>query len=158
MGLDAHVRCTCIKDGRANAHPFPDKFAIDETGEPILIGNPSTDEWITHDRWYAESCEHGGVLLSERLGNISAVAHLRGFLSGLEEASGRQFPILLTKVVHNGIHSGDWIPSSASVELSKELDTVIHSGRALDSCEKEFLQRMKRLCEASLATGNPIVF
>src|SRR6516164_10734090 len=30
MGLDASVRCNCIKEGRALAHPFPELLVFDE--------------------------------------------------------------------------------------------------------------------------------
>ena len=40
MSLDAFVRCTCIRDGKAKPHPLPDRLTFDESGEPI---NPATD-------------------------------------------------------------------------------------------------------------------
>ena len=62
MALDAFVRCTCIRDGKAKPHPFPDRLAFDERGEPMLTGDPTEDEWEAHDRWLAESCEHEGFI------------------------------------------------------------------------------------------------
>ena len=148
MGLDAKVRCTCLRDNLAKPHPFPERLVFDESGEPALTGNPSTDEWIAHDRWFAESCEHGGYLFSVRLGNISTVAHLREFLHRLEGNSGPRFPVLLEKVLYNDTHGGDWIPNKMSSELSKEVDTVLHSSDILAKSEKEFFNNMKQLCEA----------
>jgi hypothetical protein len=158
MGLDAHVRCTCIRDGRAKPHPFPDKLTLDETAEPDLTGDPSPDEWTAHERWFAESCEHSGYLLTEHLGNISRTAHVREFLRSLQGDPGPRFPILLTKVVYDGTHSGDWISSEQAAELLQEVNTVLHSSDILAESEKEFFGNMKRLCEASIETGNPIVF
>jgi hypothetical protein len=158
MGLDANVRCTCIQDGRAKPHPLPEKLVIDETGEPTLAGNASIEEWTAHDRWYASSCEHGGILLSERLGNVSAIAHLRELLHRLERDPEPRFPILLTKIVYSGTHSGDWIASSIAPVLLKEVDAVVHSEHVLDASAKEFFDSIKRLCEASIAAGNPINF
>lgn len=158
MGLDAYVRCTCIRDGKAKPHPFPDRLKLDKTEEPVLTGDPSTEEWAAHDSWFAESCEHGGYLLCERLGNITLAAHLRDFLKGLEGRPGPKFRILLTKVLYNGTHTGDEIPVSMSAELEKEVDTVLHSSDILTDSEREFFVSMKRLCEASIETGNPIVF
>ena len=158
MGLDANVRCTCIQQGRAKPHPFPEKFVIDETGEPVLTGDASMEEWTVHDRWYARSCEHSGVLLSERLGNISAIEHLRELLNGLERDPEPRFSILLTKVVFNGSHSGDYILSSMAPMLLSEVDAALHSTEVLDGSEKEFFEGMKRLCQASISTGNPIMF
>jgi len=158
MSLDAYVRCTCIRDGKAKPHPFPDRLTLDEAEEPFLAGDPSDDEWTAHDRWFAESCEHGGYVLCERLGNITLAAHLRDFLKGLEGRPGPKFRILLKKVLYNGTHSGDSIPVSVSVELEKEVDTVLHSSDILTDSEKEFFASIKRLCRASIETGNPIVF
>ena len=158
MGLDAYVRCTCIRDGKAKPHPFPDRLTLDETEEPVLTGDPSTDEWTAHDHWFSESCEHGGYVLCERLGNISLAAHLREFLKGLEGRPGPKFRILLTKVLYDGTHTGDSIPVSMSAELEKEVDTVLHSSDILTDSEREFFASMKRLCRASIETGNPIVF
>jgi len=40
----------------------------------------------------------------------------------------------------------------------KEVETVLHSSDILADSEKEFFNNMKQLCEASIATGNPIMF
>jgi len=40
----------------------------------------------------------------------------------------------------------------------QEVDLVLASSDILTDGEKEFFQSMKRLCEASIATGNPIGF
>jgi hypothetical protein len=158
MGLDAHVRCACIRDGLAKSHPFPDRLTLDETAEPVLTGDPSEEDWLVHDRWFADSCEHSGYLLSERLGNISMASHLREFLRPLEGHPRPRFPILLEKVLYDGTHSGDWIPSERTVDLLKEVETVLHSKDILADSEKEFFLSMKKLCRASIETGNPIVF
>ncbi|HEY6369308.1 MAG TPA: hypothetical protein VIX37_01905 [Candidatus Sulfotelmatobacter sp.] len=39
----------------------------------------------------------------------------------------------------------------------REVDLVLGSSDILTEGEKEFLHSMKRLCEASIATGNPIM-
>ncbi len=156
--LDAYVRCTCIKDGRAKPHPYPKRLTFDEAGSPELTGDPSEDEWEAHDRWFAESCEHGGYLLSLPLGNISRISHLRTFLRGLQGKPGPRFPILLEKVIYNGTHTGDWLPRDESPALLKEVETVLHSRDILASSETEFFENLKQLCEASIETGNPILF
>jgi hypothetical protein len=158
MGLDAPVRCRCIQDGRAKPHPFPGRLILDETAEPLLSDDSSDEAWEVHDRWFAESCEHEGYLCVERLGNISLIAHVRDFLRCLEDEPGPRFPVLLKHVVYDGTHSGDWIAATTAVELLKEVDTVLHSSDILAASEKEFFGSMKRLCEASMASGNPIVF
>jgi hypothetical protein len=71
---------------------------------------------------------------------------------------GPRFPILLEKVIYDGTHTGDWIPIKQSPALLKEVDIVLHSSDILAESEKEFFGNMKELCEASIATGNPIMF
>jgi hypothetical protein len=86
------------------------------------------------------------------------IVHMREFVRGLEGKPGPRFPVLLKNVVYDGTHSGDSISSEQAAELSKEVDTVLHSIDILADSEKEFFESMKCLCEASIETGNPIVF
>jgi hypothetical protein len=158
MSLDAFVRCNCVRDGKAKSHPFAERLIFDERGEPSLSGEVSDEDWETHDRWLGESCEHNGFLVGESLGNITLAKHLRDFLRGLQGDPAPRFPNLLKKVVYDGSHTGDWIGSKDAVRLLQEVNTVLHSSDILSEAEKGFFMSMKRLCEASVATGNPIVF
>lgn len=158
MALDGFVRCTCIRDGKAKPHPQPDRFTWDEANSPSLKGDPTEEEWEAHDRWVQESCEHEGFLVSEFLGNIRRAQNLRDFLRGLQGKPGPRFSILLKKVIYNGTHTGDWIPVKESPALLKEVNTVLASRDILTESEKDFFDAMKRLCEASIATKNPIMF
>lgn len=158
MALDAFVRCTCIRDGKVKPHPLPDRLTFDEAGDPTLTGEPSDEEWDAHDKWLAESCEHEGYLLSMFLGNITRVKNLRSFLNALQGKPGPRFPILLEQVLYDGTHTGDWIAIKTSPALLKEVNTVLQSSDILADSEKEFFNNMKLLCEASIATGNPIMF
>ncbi len=159
MSLDAYVRCTCIREGKAKKpHPFPERLVWDEASAPSLSGEPDDDDWEAHDRWVQESCEHEGFLASEFLGNIVRAKNVRDFLKGLQGDPGPKFPILLKRVVYDGTHTGDWIPARQTRALLKEVETVLASRDILTEGEKDFFDAMKRLCEASLATGNPIVF
>ena len=156
MGLDASVRCNCIKEGKAKPHPFPESLRFDETDEPYLDSSASLDEWKTHDRWFDQSCDHKGYALSVRLGNIAMVADVREKLRALGRP-GRTFPILLAHVVQNGVHSGDYIPAEKSKGLLLEVEQLL-SGDNLDDLQRHFMQQIKQLCKASVETGNPIVF
>ena len=159
MTLDAYVRCTCIREGKAKkSHPFPTRLTWDESNAPSLTGEPTEEEWEAHDRWVQQACEHEGFLVSEFLGNITRAKNVRQFVRGLQGNPGPKFPILLEKVVYDGTHSGDWIPVEQTPALLKEVDLVLASRDILTQGEKEFFESMKRLCEASIATGNPIVF
>jgi len=159
MSLDGYVRCSCIRDGKVKKpHPFPKRLRWDDSNAPSLSGDPTEDQWEAHDRWVQESCEHEGYLVSEFLGNITRIKNVRDFLKGLQGEPGPKFPILLKKVVYDGTHTGDWVPIKQSGALLKEVSLVLHSSDILTQSEKEFFESMKRLCEASIQTGNPIVF
>jgi len=159
MSLDGYVRCTCVRDGKAQEpHPFPDRLTFNETGAPSLTGDPDDDEWEAHDEWVQNACEHQGFLASEFLGNINRVRNVREFLKGLQGDPGPKFPVLLKRVVYDGTHTGDFLPAKQSVALMNEVDLVLGSKDILTEGEREFFESMKRLCEASLATGNPVGF
>ena len=158
MALDGFVRCTCVREGKAKPHPFPDRLTFDESGEPCLTVDPTEEEWEAHDQWLAHSCEHEGFLLSLFLGNITRVGNIRSFLKHLQGTPGPRFPILLENVLYDGTHTGDHIPIKLSPALLKEVDTVLQSRDILSDSEKEFFDNMKQLCEASIQTGNPVMF
>jgi hypothetical protein len=91
-------------------------------------------------------------------GNITRVGNLRSFLRALEGKPGPRFPILLTKVLYDSTHSADQISSKQAAARLKEVNTVLHSKDILAESEKEFFENMKLLCEASVATGNALMF
>lgn len=157
MGLDAYVICNCARDGKAKPHPFPERMGFDDTGEPILGGSPSLEDWLVHDRWQKDSCEHGGTLMDVRLGNIAAIAYVRDELKVISEREKQNYPLLSGKVVYNGVHSGDWIAVSDVPALLDEVESVL-SVQNLSNRTHEFCTNMRRLCEASIATSNPITF
>ncbi len=155
MGLDASVHCNCIKEGKAPPHPFAELLAFDETGEPILKkeGEISQDLWLAHDKWHRNSCAHSGYLVDRHLGNMSLVACVREFL---QSNSPNYFPLLLERVVYSGTHCGDWIAASGIPQLLTETRRL--QGLTSDPLILEFANDVAALAEASLATGNPIVF
>jgi len=158
MGLNGVVRCRCIQDGLAKPHPFPERLALDDTVDPFLTGDPTLDDLLVHDRWFDESCPHQGYIVQERLGNIRAIAHVRELLGSLESEPTPRFPILLGKVVYNGVHCGDHLSSDGSAELLKEVEQASRFRNHWDVSDSEFFAGLRRLCEASIATRNPIVF
>jgi len=155
MGLDASVRCNCIKEGKAPPHPFPELLAFDNTGEPILKGDRDIDLklWLKHDKWCRDSCPHSGYLVEKRLGNVTSVAYVREFL---ENNSPHGFPLLLERVVYSGSHCGDWVAASEAVQLLTETRRLQSS--TSDPFIVPFTNDLIELAEASIATGNPIVF
>jgi hypothetical protein len=80
------------------------------------------------------------------------------FLRGLQGEPGPKFPILLKRVVADGRHTGDWIPLKESPARLREVALVLGSSDSVTQGEKEFLDSMKRLGEASVAPDNPIMF
>lgn len=159
MSLDGYVRCNCIRDGKVKKpHPVAGKLVWDEANAPSLSGEPTEEEWEAHDQWVQEACEHEGILVSEFLGNITRIKNVRDFLRGLQGNPGPKFPILLKRVVYDGTHTGDWVPAKQTAALLKEVNLVLQSSDILTQGEREFFEAMKRLCEASVATGNPVGF
>lgn len=155
MGLDASVRCNCIKEGKARPHPFPELLTFDEAGEPTLKRARGTkmNLWLKHDKWYRDSCPHAGYLVKKRLGNIASAACVRRFL---EDHSPNNFPLLLERVVYSGTHSGDCVAASDVPQLLTETRTLQALTR--DPLILQFTHDVVELAEASIATGNPIVF
>jgi len=155
MGLDASVRCNCIKEGKARPHPFPELLTCDEAGEPTLKGNRNTNLklWLKHEEWYRDSCPHSGYLVKKRLGNMASVACVRGFL---ENHAPDRFPLLLERVVYSGTHSGDWVAVSDVPQLLTETRRL--QGLTSDPLILRFTNDVVELAEASISTGNPIVF
>ena len=153
--MDASVHCNCIKEGKAPPHPFPELLAFDQTGEPILKkeGEIRLDLRLAHDKWHRNSCAHSGYLVDRRLGNISLVAYVREFL---QSHSPNDFPLMLERVVYSGSHCGDWIALSDVPQLLAETRRL--QGLTSDPLILEFANDVAALAEASLATGNPIVF
>ena len=139
--------------GKAPAHPFPELVVFDEMGEATLTSDRDMNLklWQKHDKWYRDSCPHAGYLVQKRLGNIAVIAHVRGFL---EDNSSKSFPLPCERVVHSGIHTGDWIADVPQLlEESKKLKSL-----TTESVIVEFANDVIELAEASIATGNPIVF
>lgn len=155
MGLNASVHCNCVKEGKAPVHPFPELLAFDETGEPTLKsdGDINLKLWRKHDKWYRDSCPHSGYLVEKRLGNIAAVVHIRGFLEG---NSSKSFPLLRERVVYSNTHTGDWLAAANVPRLLIETRKLL--GLTRDPVILQFANDVMELAEASIATGNPIVF
>ena len=126
---------------------------FDEAGEPTLKGDRDTNLWLKHDKWYRNSCPHSGYLVEKRLGNMASVAYVRGFL---QNNSANSFPLLLERVVRSGTHSGDRVAAGEAPQLLAETRRL--RGLTSDPLILQFANDVVELAEASVATGNPIVF
>jgi hypothetical protein len=99
-------------------------------------------------------CPHKrGYLVFKHLGNVGSIAHVRAYIMPLVQT---HFPLLMEKVVYSGTHGGDWIPATEVPLLLKEVQFL--KDATSDSNVRQFAADMVEFCEASLATGNPIVF
>jgi hypothetical protein len=97
------------------------------------------------------------VLVQHRIGNIALVAELRAAL----QATPERFPMLLSRVLYNGTHCGDFIPTAEVPKLCREVEGLAGCRCAEPQMEqfmREFEGQMRQLVGASLAVGKPIVF
>lgn len=162
MSLNATVYCDCIEKGRVTVpHPRPDLLFIDEKGAPDIS---STDplEIEAHDRWESlQPCEHEHFWLIERwLGNVSLIGSIRAILKQYSINPARDFPVLWSKVIYDGSHSGDFLTSDTVQKLSDEIDrfdSMKHSSSDLAPL-KELLHKLHELAQASQTVNKPISF
>jgi hypothetical protein len=99
----------------------------------------------------------GGVAVQHRIGNMALVAFFRGELRKREQL----FPLILSKVIFNGIHGGDHLEPSAVAEMQAEVERLsgVHTGDSEDEALlRGFEAQMKDLVAASLKMHKPISF
>lgn len=163
MSLNAVVYCDCIEKGQVTIpHPRPDLLFIDEKGAPDIS---STDplEIEAHDRWESlRPCQHEHFWLIERwLGNVSLLGLIRALLKPYSSDPARDYPVLWSKVIYDGSHSGDFLPSDAVEQLSEEIDRL-NNMEHLPSLDitplVELLRKLEDLVRASQSVKKPISF
>jgi hypothetical protein len=159
MGLDARVFCNCYEKGVIRQPPpQPELVSVDESGDIFInTDNPEAD-FLACDTWREHACEHDqGQLVSHRIGNIALVAVLRTALS----RSAQSFPVMLSKVVYDGTHCGDFLSLKQVHALEHELPSLTEY-HSVDPKEEKIIRhfesQMRDLVAASLAVGKPIVF
>lgn len=161
MGLNAVVFCDCYRNGGIRAPPpQPELVQVDEdTGQVLLHRNATEADENRFYRWLATSCDHGpfGELVSHRLGNIALIAFLRELFA----RTPNHFPILLSRVVHNGSHSGDFLGLGDVEKLAQEMESV-RILRCANANDEELLRnfetQMLDLIRGAERVRNPIVF
>ncbi|BDI30954.1 hypothetical protein CCAX7_30050 [Capsulimonas corticalis] len=166
MTLDASVYCDCYEKGRLRTTPpFSELVVISADGVPeIETGDPEKD--AAYDEWknHARPCDHEDfTLLHHFLGNISRVGRIRSLIGDVAQAAHRNYPMLLERVVYNGVHCGDRIETHELFDLVDEVNDL--SVRKLDAYTDEhkeilrsFIHQMSELAAAALAVNKPIVF
>lgn len=161
MSLDATVYCDCFERARLRSKPPGDVAIMTQKDGSLCRVNESDslEEALAFDDWLSVSaCDHfNGVLLHHRLGNIVQVAIIREELSYQAE----QFPQILTKVIYNGMHGGDFIPVEDLPALQVEVDrlkTFTCRKKRSKAFVAEFTEQMRALVEAAREIGKPISF
>ena len=162
MSLNAIVYCDCTEKGRlAIPHPCPDLLFIDERGAPDISSDDPRDI-EAHDRWESlRPCEHEHFWLMERwLGNASLIRTMRALLSQHSKDPAREYPVLWSKVIYDGSHSGDFLTSDAVQLLTDEVDHLkrIENHRVDTTALIELLRKLEELVQASKSVNKPISF
>jgi hypothetical protein len=159
VSLDAYVHCDCFERGCLRSAPPAGCNPSIASDGGLDCGSDNPDVQIAFDGWwYAQACAHeSGVLVSHRIGNIALVALLRTELSRWPQ----RFPMLLERVIYNGVHCGDFIPATEVSALAREVEAI--ASVRCDEPEKDafvrgFESQMRELVIASLTVGKPIVF
>ncbi len=159
MTLDAHAHCCCFERGELLEQPDPawQVFVTRDGGRDA--GTKDMEQVLAFDQWDLErACPHEmGTLLHHFIGNIALVARLR---HELNRYSG-SFPLILQRVIQNGVHTGDWLSLEQVETLDKEI-RALTSVSALDPEFEPWLRhfelQMRELVAASRSVGKPIVF
>jgi hypothetical protein len=159
MALDAAVYCDCFERGRLRRPPPAGcKLSVTDDGS-LLCGSDDLDVQMAFDAWcISDACEHNrGLLSAHRIGNIALVAALRSELQRRPE----QFPLLLSRVLYNGVHAGDFIAAAEVPRLCPEVAALaeLHSpDPAMEQFLRDFAAQMAELVESAQRVGKPISF
>jgi hypothetical protein len=159
MGLDAKVYCNCFEIGRLKQLPPEPALVYVCPDGSLNCRNEDLEVLLEFDEWLRGSaCEHkDGVLLHYRIGNIALVGLLREELK--REAT--RFPVLLEKVLYNGVHAGDCLSLDIVIRLQSELKGLAGfaaSGERNQAFVGEFKKQMQGLVDAALSIRKPISF
>ena len=157
MGLDATVYCNCFEIGKLKEVPPCRSVFVADDGS-LDCRCKDLNEILAFDRWRLGACDHpNGVLLHHRIGNLVQVGLLRSELS----RESTTFPVLLTKVLYSGMHSGDYLLlkdlTDGAFELER-LDRLVCATPANQECVDFFRKQMGELVESALSVGKPIAF
>jgi hypothetical protein len=96
-------------------------------------------------------------LADYRVGNIDLVASLRAELKPWPE----RFTMILSRVIYDGVHSGDFISATEVPHLVPEVEALagIHCpDPEMEHFMREFEVKMKKLVAVALRVRKPIAF
>jgi hypothetical protein len=165
MGLDAFVYCDCVEKNRLRtAHPFPDLLYICKNGSPE-IRTKDTRIVTLHDEWMESSaCRHKQMFLEGcYLGNVGLVELVFNALKKTTKNPANKYPVLWSKVVYSGTHTGDFLNlrdvSRLKVEV-EEIQSISFRNQGLEESKAivGFFRALQKLVKASLKVRKPIAF
>jgi hypothetical protein len=159
MGLNASVYCDCYEAGRLREPPPPGCAPMVAEDGSVLCGSDELDVQLAFDQWYYfRACEHEcGQLILHRIGNIALVAMLRMELQRMRD----RFPLLLGRVLYNGVHCGDFLAVEKLPELRREITALAEiycADQETANYVRGFTAQMSELMDCAMRVGKPIVF
>ena len=158
MGLDAYIHCDCHEKGKLPQPPSKQWVYYVESDGSRQVRVEVAAEDAAASEWNLHACAHEwGILLHERIGNISEVGLLRKAISGAPS----RFPIILSKIIQDGSHSGDHIPVDQLPALAVEVERLasFHSAVPLnEEWIRHFEGQLRRLVDTARQSGKPIAF
>ena len=157
MALHAVVYCNCYETGKMRTKPpRPEIVCVLDDGS---LSTPDLEDFSGFYKWLkGYPCDHkNGWAVFHSIGNIAGISFLREQLS----KNSDNFPIVLSKILYNGTHTGEFIP----VEMVEGLRTEINQLRDVHLRDPEeekmlrtFQDQMLELICGSLEMGKPISF
>jgi hypothetical protein len=84
---------------------------------------------------------------------MPAIGHIRSLIEAMPDCG---FPLMRKRVVYSGVHAGDFIKAQDSLRLLEEAQRLWQVSN--DATVQQFAVDLIELAEASVPTGNPIVF
>jgi hypothetical protein len=166
MGLDACVYCDCVEKNRLSTpHPYPKQLYIERNGSPEIRSVDSAKQ-EKHDAWIqATPCKHDEMTVDDAyLGNAGFIGLLRDALRGASSMLPA-CPVLLSKVLYSGTHTGDFLsPVQVSLlhEELQQLKAVDLRASGLPRPQIKpclsLLAELERLSKSALKIRKPIAF
>jgi hypothetical protein len=161
MSLDACVYCDCYEKGRLISPP-PEGMSLYVSKCGALeyedCNRMPIEQALGFDKWLLSSCEHPDrIFIHHFLGNIATIEHVRSELMRKPDL----FPIILTRVVYNGVHCGDFLDLETIQNIQQEIDQLPLLECSSSHAKKflsHFHSQMKELTAAALSLGKPIAF
>lgn len=115
MGLDAHVYCNCLKDGKAKPLPKGVSIEFDE-GYYYMYKDGKELSWNYVDEYLKTACEHLNMrLFDDRIGNLSGLNRFAYILDGC----GKKFDTIETLFNH-----GNCVPYERVIKANDELQEL----------------------------------